>query len=264
MNAIILAAGEGKRLHPLTLTKPKCMIELFGKTLLERQISVFRNCGIDNICVVTGYKSELIKYKNIDYIKNHNFMETNMVESLFSAIDKFTESTIVSYGDIVFEQQILKKLINSEYDFSIIVDKQWEKYWKMRFENPLNDLESLKIDDEQNIISIGKKVDNLNEIQGQYIGLMKFQNNAIGKIKSFYLKSKSISQNTNSNPLNSNLTFEKSYMTDFLQGLIDDGQKLKIIDIENGWLELDTIDDYNLYLNLNSEKKLLQFYEPHD
>lgn len=264
MNAIILAAGEGKRLHPLTLTKPKCMVELFGKTLLERQISVFRNCGINNICVVTGYMSELIKYKNVDYIKNHNFMETNMVESLFSAIDKFTESTIVSYGDIVFEQQILKKLINSEYDFSIIVDKQWEKYWKIRSENPLDDLESLKIDDEQNIVSIGKKVDNLTEIEGQYIGLMKFQNNAIGKIKSFYSKSKSISQNSNSNPLNPNLAFRKSYMTDLLQGLIDDGQKLKTINIDNGWLELDTIDDYNLYQRLNSEKKLLQFYEPDD
>jgi choline kinase len=264
MNAIILAAGEGKRLHPLTLTKPKCMVELFGKTLLERQLSVYRKCGIDNICVVTGYKSELINYKNVDYIKNHNFMKTNMVESLFSAIDKFTESTIVSYGDIVFEQHILKKLINSEYDFSIIVDKQWKKYWKMRFENPLDDLESLKIDNEQNIISIGKKVDNLNEIQGQYIGLMKFQNNAISKIKSFYSKSKSIFQTTHSNPLNSHLSFEKSYMTDFLQGLIDDDQKLKIIDIENGWLELDTIDDYNLYLKLNSEKKLLQFYDQND
>ena len=69
MNVIILAAGEGKRLHPLTLTKPKCMVELFGKTILERQISVFRKCGINDICIVTGHKSELINYSNIDYIK---------------------------------------------------------------------------------------------------------------------------------------------------------------------------------------------------
>lgn len=264
MNAIILAAGEGKRLHPLTLTKPKCMIKLFGKTLLERQLSVFRKCGIKDICVVTGYKSDLINYQNVEYVKNYDFMKTNMVESLFSAVDKFSESTIVSYGDIIFEEQILKKLINSENDFSVIVDRQWKKYWKIRTKNPLDDLESMKIDHEQNILSIGKKIDNLNEIQGQYIGLMKFQYDAISKIKSFYTKSKSISQTIHSNPLNSNLSFEKSYMTDFLQGLIDDGEKLKAIDIDNGWLELDTIEDYNLYLKLNSEKKLLQFYEPND
>ena len=264
MNAIILAAGEGKRLHPLTLTKPKCMIELFGKTLLDRQLSVFEKCGIENICVVTGYKSELINYENIDYVKNYDFMNTNMVESLFSAIDKFTESMIVSYGDIIFEQKVLKKLIDSKHDFSIIVDKKWEKYWKIRSNNPVNDLESLKLDDKQNIMSIGKKINSLNEIQGQYIGLMKFQNNAIDKIKSFFAKSKSIFQNTHINPLNSKLSFENSYMTDFLQGLIDDGQKLKAISIENGWLELDTIDDYNLYIKKNSKNELLEFYDPYD
>ena len=169
MNAIILAAGEGKRLHPLTLTKPKCMVELFGKPILERQLSIFKKCGIDDICIVTGFKSELINYPNVDYIKNPNFMKTNMLESLFCASKKFTESTIVSYGDILFEQQVLKKLIDSKGDFSIIIDKQWEKYWKIRSNNPLNDLESLKLDGEQNITSIGKKVENLNEeIQKEY------------------------------------------------------------------------------------------------
>ena len=264
MNAIILAAGKGERLSPHTLTKPKCMVELFGKTLLKNQLSVFRKCGIENICVVTGYKSEYIQYKNIDYVKNDNFMKTNMVESLFSAIDKFTESTIVSYGDIIFEEKILNKLLKSSHDFSIVVDKQWEKYWKIRFNNPLDDVESLKIDDDQNIISIGKKVKNLNDIQGQYIGLMKFQGNAISKIKSFYAKSKSIFQNTNVNPLNSKYSFENNYMTDFLQGLINDQQKLKAIEIENGWLELDTVDDYNLYVKKNLDKTLLEFYDYND
>ena len=264
MNAIILAAGEGKRLHPLTLTKPKCMVELFGKPILERQLSIFKKCGIDDICIVTGFKSELINYPNVDYIKNPNFMKTNMLESLFCASKKFTESTIVSYGDILFEQQVLKKLIDSKSDFSIIIDKQWEKYWKIRSNNPLTDLESLRHDDMQNITSIGQKVSDLNEIQGQYIGLMKFQNNAIKIIKSFYAKSKETFESTNLNPLNSSLSFENSYMTDFLQGLINYGQKLKAISIENSWLELDNIDDYKLYTNKNLEKQILEFYDPND
>ena len=108
MNAIILAAGQGKRLHPLTLTKPKCMIELFGNSLLEKQLSVFRKCGINDITVVTGYKSETIDFANVTYIENKNFMNTNMIESLFSAVDNFSDSTIVSYGDIIFEERILK------------------------------------------------------------------------------------------------------------------------------------------------------------
>ena len=146
MNAIILAAGQGKRLHPLTLTKPKCMIELFGNSLLEKQLSVFRKCGINDITVVTGYKSETIDFANVTYIENKNFMNTNMIESLFSAVDNFSDSTIVSYGDIIFEERILKKLINSKNDFSIIIDKKWKRYWEIRSNNPINDLESLELD----------------------------------------------------------------------------------------------------------------------
>ena len=66
------------------------------------------------------------------------------------------------------------------------------------------------------------------------------------------------------NPLNSSLSFENSYMTDFLQGLINYGQKLKAISIENSWLELDNIDDYKLYTNKNLEKQILEFYDPND
>ncbi len=261
MNVIILAAGEGKRLHPLTLTKPKCMVELFGQPLIEQQLSVFKRCGIDDITIVTGYKSELINFPDINYIKNYDFEITNMIESLFCAIDKLTSSTIVSYGDIIFEKQVLEKLIDSTHDFSIIVDKKWEEYWKIRSNNPLSDLESLRIDSEQNITSIGQNVETLNEIQGQYIGLMKFQNNAIESIKSFYTNCKEISYKTNSNPLNPRLTFENSYMTDFLQGLITSGYELKAIPIENGWLELDSLSDHKTYETLYKTGNLKKFFE---
>ena len=79
MNAIILAAGEGKRLRPLTLSKPKCMVELFGQPLIEKQLSIFKKCGINDITIVTGYKSELINFPNINYIKNNDFTTTNML-----------------------------------------------------------------------------------------------------------------------------------------------------------------------------------------
>ena len=66
---------------------------------------------------------------------------------------------------------------------------------------------------------------------------------------------------TNSNPLNSRLTFENSYMTDFLQGLINSGNKLKAIPIENGWLELDSMDDHKIYEDLHRTNNLKKFFE---
>ena len=113
-----------------------------------------------------------------------------MLESFSCAFKKLSDSTIVSYGDIIFEKKILEKLIQSKDDISVVVDQNWEKYWKIRFDNPLSDAESLKLNDENYITSIGQNVKNSSEIQGQYIGLMKFQNNGILQVKKFYKNAK--------------------------------------------------------------------------
>ena len=89
MKAIILAAGLGSRLGEFGEKTPKGMITIFGKTLLERQIEIFHNCGISEITVVTGHNSDLINYPDVDYIKNPNYSTTNMNESLFCAKEKF-------------------------------------------------------------------------------------------------------------------------------------------------------------------------------
>ena len=96
MRAIILAAGEGKRLRPLTNEKPKAMIEIGDKSLLQHQIDVFRECKINDIVVITGYLSDRINFKNIIFLKNEKFDKTNMVETLFCARDFMKDSVIIS------------------------------------------------------------------------------------------------------------------------------------------------------------------------
>ena len=258
MKAIILAAGQGERLRPLTNETPKCMVDFFGKSILERQVDIFTKCGVSDICVVVGYCENKINFQNITKYKNEQFMTTNMVESLFCVKDKLTDSVIVSYGDIVFESQIIEKLINSVHDISVVVDNGWKDYWETRFENPLDDAESLVIGEDGFIVDIGQKVKNIQEIQGQFVGLMKFQNDGLNNIKRFYEKTKKMSS-TGSNPLNANIPFEKSFMTDFLQGLIHDDHKLNPVIIKNGWLEIDSLKDYELYNRMNSNGNLKKF-----
>ena len=259
MNAIILAAGQGKRLAPLTEHKPKCMVNLFGKTILEWQISVFKKCGITDISIVTGHRSDLIDLPGLEFFQNKKFETTNMVESLFCASEKLNKSTIVSYGDIIFEKRILDKLLESKHDISVVIDKDWRKQWNTRFQNPLDYAESLRLNKNDDILDIGKKVQDIDEISGQYIGLMKFQNEGIDIIKDFYHKCKEHSDK-NSNPLNSSLPFEKSYMTDFLQGMIDYGYKIKAVPISSGWLELDSMNDYKIYNKKIEDKTISEFF----
>lgn len=255
LKAIILAAGQGKRLLPLTKNKPKCLVELFGKSLLCYQIDTLQKCGITDISVVRGYMSDQISFPDISYFENFDYQNTNMLETLFCANEKLSDSVIVCYGDIIFEERILNELLTSTDDISIVIDKNWKKYWTLRFKNPLDDAESLVIDRDGFIKEIGQKTDDINKIQAQYIGLMKFSGEGLAKIKTMYEKFKKMSKN-GTNPLNPNLSFEKSFLTDFLQALITGGCNLKAVPIHSGWLELDSLNDYNLYKKLHDTHEL--------
>ena len=83
---LILAAGSGKRLRPLTKNKPKILVSLFGKSILQRQLELFKSCKIKDIAIVSGYKSNLLKKFKIINFQNKNYDNTNMVVSLFSAM----------------------------------------------------------------------------------------------------------------------------------------------------------------------------------
>lgn len=258
MNSIILAAGEGKRLRPLTTDVPKCMVKLFGKSMMERQIATYRSCNINDITIVTGYKNHKISFDRINIVQNNKFDTTNMVETLFCARKQLLDSTIISYGDIIFQKNILEKLMKSTYDISVVIDLDWKKYWELRFENPLDDAESLVVNSDGFIEDIGQKTTNFEDIQAQYIGLMKFQNGGIKNLMDFYDKSKNNSSKVN--PLNPDVPFEKSFMTDLLQGLIKSGYKIKAIPIKNGWLELDSVKDYEIYEEKFRDGTLSKFF----
>ena len=120
MKAIILAAGIGNRLSPFTEDKPKCLIDFSGKTLLDRTVKTFKNCGVNDIVLVTGYKSEKINRADLDLVKNERYSETGIMHSLSCAKEKFDETVIVSYvrspkyivNGLFFIKQIIQKFLN--------------------------------------------------------------------------------------------------------------------------------------------------------
>ncbi|MDA7720320.1 phosphocholine cytidylyltransferase family protein, partial [Alphaproteobacteria bacterium] len=172
MKAIILAAGRGTRLKSYCENKPKCLVEVDGATLLSRNISVLRNSDYD-VTVVGGYRASQISALGVSTIVNELYESTNMVVSLFCAEKILMHGALITYGDIVYSPKILSRLTNSPSDISVAVDKNWFAYWSNRMTNPLEDLESLQINENGDIIEIGSKASKFQEIEGQYIGLTK-------------------------------------------------------------------------------------------
>lgn len=256
MKAIILAAGKGKRLWPMTKNMPKSMLEFDKIPLLQRIINIFKKCHVNDISIVVGHNADKITFSGINIYHNQKYAETNMLESLFCAEEKINDEVIISYADIIFEKQVLTKLLSSQNDISIVVDTHWLEYWKYRIENPLDDAhETVKMNENGYVIDIGHKIDNVNEVDGHFIGLMMVKNNGIKTLKDFYIKSKSNS-NEKFNPLSQSLSFEHSRLVDLLQGLVKEGIKIKVIETKNGWLEFDTLDDYKIYSDLQKKNLL--------
>ena len=233
---IILAAGEGKRLRPYTADRPKCLVEINDVSLIDRQIKILKTEGLDNIIMIGGYKAEMLKKKNIKMRINSKYYETNMAWTLFTAEEELNDDIIISYGDIVYSKEILRALINSNYDISVTIDKDWKKYWSARSENPLDDAETLKLKNDGKIYEIGKKPSSFAEIEGQYMGLMKFSVKGINHLKKLW------NDNLKKNVLFSK-PLKKVFMTDVIQALIDSGLHVHSIPVFGGWVEVDTVED---------------------
>ena len=231
MKAIILAAGMGTRLRPYTLEKPKCLVEINGKSLLDYQIEILRHQGVKEIVLVGGYKAEMLKGKADRLYINNNYQKTNMVWSLFQVKNELKGDVIITYGDIVYSPEILGYLLKSDFQISVAIDKQWEGYWKERFQDPLMDAENLILDKNCKIKKIGGKAIKISNIQGQYIGLMKFREEGIKAMKECFL---SLSNQ------------HSAYMTDLIQTIIDRGFDVSGIEFDKPWIEVDSVKDLNL------------------
>tara|TARA_B100000073_G_C23659213_1_gene543827 strand:- start:40 stop:762 length:723 start_codon:yes stop_codon:yes gene_type:complete len=236
MNAIILAAGRGSRLTNLTDTIPKCLVQINKKSLLSRQLEIYNSLPeISNISIVRGYLKEKINDKRINkYFENKEWKRTNMVSSLYTCKEILKEKdSIISYGDIFFGYKIINKLINDHNDIVISYDSDFLKLWSKRFKNPLDDLETFKIDENQYLIDIGDKTDNIQKIEGQYMGLLKITRNGWNKIDNILCK----------------INFNNIDMTQLLKILLNENLKIKTVQNKEIWGEVDTPHDITIYEN---------------
>jgi len=175
MRAVILAAGRGSRLGHLGDDRPKCFVELEGKPLIERQIAALQRGGVDEIGVVRGYRAAMIEFPDLSYFANERWAETNMVMSLVAAAPWLRAGpVIVSYGDIFYRNELVRGLADAPGQLVISYDRAWRRLWTRRFANPLADAETFRIDAAGQLLEIGGKTTQIDDIEGQYMGLLKF------------------------------------------------------------------------------------------
>jgi choline kinase len=176
MNLIVLGAGRGSRLRPLTNTTPKCMVKVNGKPLLQYIKEASQLLKPSRTGIVVGYLAERVETFDWHVTYNANWDRANMVESLL-LMDKWLSSdvSIVTYSDIFYGHRALLSLERkSQAPISIVYSDSWKKYWNLRFEDPLSDAENFKISKDRKVLNISGRPESLDQVDGQYMGLIKF------------------------------------------------------------------------------------------
>lgn len=255
ITAIIAAAGFEKQLLPLIEDKPKCLLDIKGKTILERQVGALNECNIKEIALVRGYKKEAIALPNIRYYDNDRYDETGELFSIFCAEREMKGRTIVLYGDIIFDDTILEKLLKSPADITLIVDLAWQDQ-QQRGAQPAHinpDLVTLAdppgrsylsrfIMPEGNhqILKIGQHLPH-DQAHGEFIGMAMFSERGTQALRDCYRASQARYASTGFHEAGS---FTKASFTDLVQELIDRGQRVEAVPIFKGWMEVDSFEEY--------------------
>ena len=251
MKGIIVAAGLGSRLGELTKNTPKSLIEINGKSILERQIFAFKKLGITDIIVIIGPHAEKYSFEGISFIHDASYLEHDILSSFMLARKIINDETIVSYGDVMFDENILQPLINFKGLIGLGIDFDWKKNYgglskELKLEATVTQVRNeicIKIVDGRELKSkdhaILEITDSKNEKLGEFVGLMKLSKQG-GKI--FAEKYEKLIK-TSTGPFHEANSLDDAYFTDMLQELIESNVDITPISVNGKWCEIDTMQD---------------------
>lgn len=240
MKSIIIAAGRGSRIPEFSKSIPKSLIKINKKSLLKRQIDIMRKLKIDKISIVKGYKSNKINFKKIKYFLNKNYKKNEQLDSLFCAKEWFKDDLIITFSDIIYDTSILKKMINSNYNFTVAIQKKWKKKYENRFDHPIQQADKVYVK-KNNICDIGKKL-SVSKTNGEFLGIIKIAKKISYKIVDEYSILRKIKK-TN-----------KLQIHDFLRYLIKKKINIKPTYVNGKYMEIDTFNDFKIAKKIFNEK----------
>jgi L-glutamine-phosphate cytidylyltransferase len=222
--AIILAAGRSSRISVLAEGRPKCLLEIGGRSLLNRLLDQLTVCGISDICIATGYRADDVAAaapSDVKLMHYPSYATTNNLGTLQWCAQFLDGDVVVLFADVLVDTDSLCHLVHSTCDALLLVDRKRVLPGTMRVRTR-----------DDRILDIGAHIP-VNEGHGNFVGIARIGSGIIGSFR------QRLSE------LAADSAFDNAYYTEVFRSLTAAGDRVSCVDVVGDWCEIDTAEDYH-------------------
>lgn len=242
MRPIVIGAGRGSRLGPETDDIPKALVPVMGRPMLEWILEALGAAGFKrrDILFIGGYRMEVVRarYPEFSFVENRSWERNNILASLFCARADLASGFVSTYADIVYRGSAVKKLVESPYDKVLVCDTDWRRRYVDRSRHPETDAEKMRADGDR-IVELSRRIAS-EQASGEFIGVAKFSPDGFRELAAAFDE---VRARDDGAPWREGRTFERAYLIDLFQHMIERGASFRRVDTHGGYMEIDTLED---------------------
>jgi choline kinase len=242
MKAVIIGAGRGSRLGPKTAEVPKALVPVMGRPILDWVLEALEDAGVRrrDVVFIGGYAENAVRarYGDLTFVTNRGWAENNILLSLLSARDHLRDGFLSTYADIVYEADVVRKLLASHERITVGCDTAWRRRYVDRSQHPETDAEKLRAQGTR-VVEFGRRIPS-EEATGEFIGVMRLSEAGAAEFLAAFDKAEA---SYGGGLFREGRTFERAYLIDLLQEMLESGSEMHRVDTAGGYMELDTLED---------------------
>lgn len=244
MNVVLIGAGRGSRLMPMTSFQPKSFTAVADKRILDWTLDAFRQNELDRFVFVTGYLQEEVRrgYPEMTFVENTEWPSNNILFSLLYAREYMTDGFYSTYTDTLFTPDAVGLLKDSSYDITLVMDTEWRERYRFRSEHPESDGEKMIVEGER-VVQISREIVS-EAASGEFTGLLKMTAAGAAQFLRFYddlygsLGTEGV--------LAEGRPFRMAYLIHQIDRMIQEGIDVHCVVVPGDYHEIDTLQDYEL------------------
>lgn len=244
MKAIIIGAGRGSRLQHKTDEIPKTLVHVMGRPMLEWILDALTGAGIQrrDVIFISGYAEHVVRerYPEFTYVRNADWEHNNILASLMCAREHLSAGFLSTYADIVYDADIVRKLLASPHDLSLGCDTDWRRRYLDREQHPESDAEKLRAAGTR-VLEISRTLDS-ERCSGEFIGVMKATPTGAAQLTRAFDRAAAA---FTGKLYREGRTFERAYLLDLLAEMLAEGVEMHREDTHGAYMEIDTLEDHS-------------------